>query len=42
MQEYFAGQRKEFTVPLDYPGTDFQRAVWELLLTIPYGRHPLL
>jgi AraC family transcriptional regulator of adaptative response/methylated-DNA-[protein]-cysteine methyltransferase len=37
MQEYFAGQRKEFTVPLDYPGTDFQRAVWDLLLTIPYG-----
>jgi AraC family transcriptional regulator of adaptative response/methylated-DNA-[protein]-cysteine methyltransferase len=38
MREYFTGQRFEFTVPLHYPGTRFQRSVWELLLTLPYGR----
>lgn len=37
MEEYFAGERKEFSVPLDYPGTDFQRAAWTALLDIPYG-----
>jgi len=36
--EYFAGERRSFDVPLDAPGTDFQRAVWEHLLTIPYGQ----
>ncbi len=35
--EYFARQRREFTVPLDPRGTDFQRRVWDLLLAIPYG-----
>jgi methylated-DNA-[protein]-cysteine S-methyltransferase len=35
--EYFAGQRKVFTVKLDFAGTDFQRRVWTALLTIPYG-----
>jgi methylated-DNA-[protein]-cysteine S-methyltransferase len=35
--EYFAGQRKVFTVKLDFAGTHFQRRVWEALLTIPYG-----
>jgi AraC family transcriptional regulator of adaptative response/methylated-DNA-[protein]-cysteine methyltransferase len=35
--EYFAGKRREFTVPLVYPGTDFQRRVWSQLLKIPYG-----
>jgi methylated-DNA-[protein]-cysteine S-methyltransferase len=35
--EYFAGQRNVFTVKLDFAGTDFQRRVWEALLTIPYG-----
>ncbi|HVK48914.1 MAG TPA: methylated-DNA--[protein]-cysteine S-methyltransferase [Pseudobacter sp.] len=37
LQEYFAGKRKEFTVPLFLPGTDFQRSVWEMLRTIPFG-----
>lgn len=37
LQEYFAGERREFTLPLAPEGTPFQRAVWEALLTIPYG-----
>ena len=36
--EYFAGERSEFTVPLAPHGTEFQRRVWDALLTIPYGR----
>jgi len=36
--EYFAGARTAFDLPLDYPGTDFQRRVWQALLRIPYGR----
>jgi methylated-DNA-[protein]-cysteine S-methyltransferase len=35
--EYFTGQRKVFTVKLDFAGTDFQRRVWAALLTIPHG-----
>jgi len=38
MTEYFEGMRKEFQVPLDVPGTDFQMQVWDALLTIPYGK----
>src|SRR5262249_22570815 len=37
LAQYFAGTRKAFTVPLVYPGTPFQRAVWQELLRIPYG-----
>jgi AraC family transcriptional regulator of adaptative response/methylated-DNA-[protein]-cysteine methyltransferase len=35
--EYFAGERRTFDLPLTYPGTEFQRRVWEALLRIPYG-----
>jgi methylated-DNA-[protein]-cysteine S-methyltransferase len=35
--EYFAGQRREFDLPLAFRGTPFQRAVWAALLEIPYG-----
>jgi methylated-DNA-[protein]-cysteine S-methyltransferase len=35
--EYFAGDRKEFTVPLAPSGTPFQLAVWTELTKIPYG-----
>ncbi|CAN5251059.1 MAG: methylated-DNA--[protein]-cysteine S-methyltransferase [Gemmatimonadetes bacterium] len=35
--EYFDVTRREFTVPLDSTGTEFQRAVWEGLREIPYG-----
>jgi AraC family transcriptional regulator, regulatory protein of adaptative response / methylated-DNA-[protein]-cysteine methyltransferase len=34
---YFAGTLTRFTVPLVYPGTPFQRRVWEELLRVPYG-----
>lgn len=35
--EYLQGNRKEFTLPLDLKGTDFQLKVWKELLNIPYG-----
>lgn len=37
LEEYFAGKLKDFTVPLSPVGTDFQKKVWEILRTIPYG-----
>jgi methylated-DNA-[protein]-cysteine S-methyltransferase len=37
LNEYFAGTRKAFDLPLDFTGTDFNKKVWEALLTIPYG-----
>jgi methylated-DNA-[protein]-cysteine S-methyltransferase len=37
LEEYFAGQRREFGFALDLRGTDFQRACWRALLAIPYG-----
>ena len=35
--EYFAGERRVFTVPLSPAGTPFQKGVWEALQSIPYG-----
>ena len=35
---YFAGHRREFTVPLVYPGTPFQTKVWNALRAIPFGQ----
>jgi O-6-methylguanine DNA methyltransferase len=37
LTEYFAGQRRAFTVPLRSPGTPFQERVWAALCEIPYG-----
>ena len=37
LEEYFAGERRDFTFPLDLRGTDFQRSCWRALLAIPYG-----
>jgi AraC family transcriptional regulator of adaptative response/methylated-DNA-[protein]-cysteine methyltransferase len=37
LEEYFAGQRREFDLPLDLPGTPFQVRVWAELQAIPYG-----
>ena len=38
LAEYFAGTRKEFTVPLNAPGTAFQQKVWNALMKIEYGK----
>lgn len=37
LEEYFAGQRKRFQLPLAPQGTDFQQKVWRELQAIPYG-----
>jgi methylated-DNA-[protein]-cysteine S-methyltransferase len=37
LDEYFAGDRRRFSFPLDLRGTDFQLACWQALLAIPYG-----
>lgn len=37
LDEYFEGKRKEFTIQLFTPGTEFQQSVWKVLQTIPYG-----
>lgn len=38
LDEYFAGERKAFDLPLDLIGTEFQQKVWGELLKIPFGR----
>ena len=37
LDEYFAGERKVFALPLVFSGTEFQNMVWNGLLRIPYG-----
>lgn len=37
LDEYFAGERREFDVPLMFVGTEFQKRVWRELLNVPYG-----
>ncbi|MCY7767567.1 methylated-DNA--[protein]-cysteine S-methyltransferase [Bacillus inaquosorum] len=37
LHEYFAGERKTFSLPLSQKGTPFQQKVWEALAMIPYG-----
>ncbi|MGD0753454.1 MAG: methylated-DNA--[protein]-cysteine S-methyltransferase [Bacteroidales bacterium] len=37
LKEYFDGKRKEFTIPLVTPGSEFQRAVWKELQNIQFG-----
>ena len=38
LQEYFAGKRKVFDLPLAPEGTSFQHRVWAVLRSIPYGQ----
>ena len=38
LNEYFAGKRKVFDLPLNPQGTDFQKRVWAELQKIPYGK----
>lgn len=37
LEEYFAGERKDFSVPIRPAGTPFQQSVWNALREIPYG-----
>ena len=37
LKEYFRRDRKEFDLPLEIIGTDFQKRVWNELIKIPYG-----
>ncbi len=37
LREYFAGERREFELPLDPRGSEFQKRVWSALRNIPYG-----
>lgn len=37
LNEYFLGQRTQFDLPLDFEGTEFQKKIWQALLTIPFG-----
>ena len=38
LKAYFAGKRRQFSLPLSLEGTDFQIRVWKTLITIPYGK----
>ena len=38
LTEYFEGKRKDFDLPFDLEGTDFQKRVWAELLKIPFGK----
>ncbi len=37
LDEYFAGSRREFTVPVEYAGTSFQQDVWVTIANTPFG-----
>lgn len=37
LNDYFAGKRTTFSFKLDFVGTEFQKKVWQALLTIPFG-----
>jgi methylated-DNA-[protein]-cysteine S-methyltransferase len=37
LKEYFAGKRKQFSLRLDWRGTEFQKKVWAALVEIPFG-----
>lgn len=38
LEEYFKGERKNFDLPLNLKGTEFQKKVWEALKQIPYAQ----
>ena len=38
LDEYFAGTRTDFDVPVKLVGTEFQQKIWHELLAIPYGQ----
>lgn len=39
LSEYFNGSRQKFDLPLYQKGTDFMQAVWNYLISIPYGKY---
>lgn len=38
LDKYFRGELREFDLPLNFKGTDFQKKVWNALCQIPYGK----
>lgn len=38
LEEYFTGKRRQFNLPVNQDGTDFQVKIWNLLSKIPYGK----
>ena len=38
LDRYFSGKEPDFSVPLHFTGTAFQKEVWEILCSIPYGQ----
>ncbi|MBR1769347.1 MAG: methylated-DNA--[Bacteroidales bacterium] len=38
LDEYFSGERQEFDIPLLLLGSEFQKKVWQSLLSVPYGK----
>jgi len=38
LQQYFSGERREFDLPLEAQGTPFQKAVWQALRAVPFGK----
>ena len=38
LKEYFSESRKQFEIPLNFSGTDFQNKVWQQLQTISFGK----
>lgn len=38
LREYFKGERFEFSIPVFYDGSPFQKQVWDRLVQIPYGQ----
>lgn len=38
LQQYFAGNRQQFDLPMRFQGTEFQQQVWQALNTIPFGQ----
>ena len=38
LDEYFAGTRTDFDLPLSLQGTDFQKSVWQALRQVPFGK----
>lgn len=37
LEEYFRGHRRDFDVPVELAGTEFQRAIWEQLVNLGWG-----